>query len=169
MTTLHTLHPEGLVQSAAWTGPLEYLAPPFSHLKQIVQCDDLEHVNVLWLGRRCHMFVDEHGHSKKLRVNPRATRIYWNASFYNLKALDFIYSDINSVTQIENEAFVAATIEVKRLISGGAPIIGIVALWEGSWNDPRRALRRLPGRHGALHRLGAVRHFVFLDRWQGHG
>lgn len=37
-----------------------------------------EHVNVLFEGRHCHMFVDEVGILKGLPINPKATVIYYN-------------------------------------------------------------------------------------------
>lgn len=40
----------------------------------------VEHVSVLFRGRRCSMFVDEEGLLKGLKLNPTATMIYWEAT-----------------------------------------------------------------------------------------
>lgn len=123
MTIYHIIKPDDSVESLDWGDkPLEYGCIPFSHLKHLIG-GYVEHVSVHWQGRRHHMFVDENGHSKGLKANRRATRIYWNATF-SRKHKDLIYSDLSQPTDVQVP-------DDPDFISGLPLIVGVAVLWEG--------------------------------------
>ena len=133
MTLLHTIYADGRVQSAHYTGPLQFDAPPSRHLAQIIGGDCLiEHVNVLWQGRLCHMFVDDMGHRKSLPANPKATRIYWNATWQHMGKPEMMYSDLEASERLAVPLEELES-EVRSELLSAPTIVGIALLWEGSY------------------------------------
>lgn len=132
MTLLHVIRPDGFVESRDWTGPLEFEAPPLDQLKQIIGCQQIEHVTVYWHGRRCHMFVDEHGLEKRLKQNDKATRVYYNANLHRHAADGLMYGDFAQPAGVSSDVLREQTREVIELFMNGPPVVGVAALWEGT-------------------------------------
>ena len=135
MTLLHTIYPDGRVQSTQYTGPLQFDAPPSRFIAQIIDENALiEHVNVLWQGRHCHMFVDEVGHSKGLPANAKATRVYWNATWRQMGRAELFYDDLERAAHVDAVTFEALPHEVRAEMLQMPTIVGVAVLWEGSYS-----------------------------------
>jgi hypothetical protein len=120
---LHVIKPDGTVMSAVWEGKLQYGTPPFAKMYPLIGCDQIEHVSVLFQGRRMHMFVDENGwisHPQK-RFNWKASAIYANWRFYNEGFTHFVYSDFSA------EPLACEDCYVRNQLC----IAGTALLWEG--------------------------------------
>jgi hypothetical protein len=122
MTMYHVIKPDGTFVSEDYVGALEYGTPAFATLRQLIgikENETLEHVTVLWKGKRAHMFVDEDGRMHKKPRNEKATRIYYNFTFQR-----FRYSQYNDLTQHPNPAD-------RFFEEPGFDIVGTAILWEG--------------------------------------
>lgn len=122
MTTYHIIKPTGEVLSDTFTGELEYGTPAFSTLRQMVgvkENESLEHVSVLFRGKRAHMFVDEEGRLHRLPRNEKATRVYYNNTIARMGLAQYMYDDL-SVDPVPG--FVE---------DPGFDIVGTAVLWEG--------------------------------------
>lgn len=123
MTKLHLIEVDGTVKTQEWAGELEFSCPPFHLMRPMIGLgayESLEHVSVLWQGKRAHMFVDEEGLRKGLLRNERATRIYYNATLARRRSTNWIYSDMAvdpKQQRIDEEP--------------GFFIVGPALLWEG--------------------------------------
>lgn len=83
---------------AAEYGELKYQCPRFDRMRHILQVKEIEHVNVWWQEAYCHMFVDEVGLLfGEQKENPKATRIYYNNSFWRAGRRTLIYKDLNQL------------------------------------------------------------------------
>ena len=132
MTILHIIQPSMKVISAEWKAPLKYKCPDYKDMYELLKTDCIEHVSVLWQGQHRHMFVDENGISNQLEANPKATRVYWNATLNrnNLKGL--LYNDLSAppvLNLIEAETLQSAT--NAGMLLHNAVIWGTALLWEG--------------------------------------
>ena len=79
-TTMQIIWPELKVikKEVAFKTDPPTLAELEAVIRPLLDGADMEHVAVLWDGRRCDMFVDEMGALKKLKRNDYATTIYRN-------------------------------------------------------------------------------------------
>lgn len=123
--TYHIISPNGEVKTAEYEDVLEFSCIPFAQMLEMLGFSEgtpLEHVNVLWRGKRAHMFVDEEGllRNPPLRINAKATRVYWNATwsdqagkkYYDLSAPPGNIDELSFRLQLP-------------------PIVGPALLWEG--------------------------------------
>lgn len=128
MTKLHTIYArrQDAVVTEDYQGPLECGAPPWQYMAKLIGANPIEHVSVLWLGRRCHMWVDEHGHAKAAPINIIASRIYFNATLQRLEKDEYIFDDFDQPPILD-------TIVIREILTdmGGAVIVGDAVLWEG--------------------------------------
>lgn len=127
MSLLHIIRADedNTYESKEWTGELEYACPPFSEIRKLIGLEPdsmIEHVAVLWKGKRAHMFVDEIGAIRGLPRNERATRIYYNATISRrgLNRLVYVYDDLTK------DPYQQILVE-----EPGFQIVGTAALWEG--------------------------------------
>lgn len=117
MTLFHIVQPDGFVHSEEYTGPLRFECPRFEDIARRLGFAEgirVEHVSVLWKGKRCHMFVDENGIARRLPLNLKGCALYFNATA-SRAGIDF-YTDLAEVPLQVPEDFV---------------IVGPIALWEG--------------------------------------
>lgn len=121
MPLLHLINVDGSSTSKEYSGELEYLAPSFKEMYKILNCSTIEHVDVLFKGRPCHMFVDEDGRAHGLTRNELATRIYYNATFEREGKLALITDRLEVP-----EGRLRAGVETP-----GFDIVGPALLWEG--------------------------------------
>lgn len=122
MALLHVINTDGTFQSEEYQGELTYGTPSWEHLKSLMKIapgDLIEHVSVLWKGKRAHMFVDEEGIMHKLARNEKATRIYYNATFKRFGRA--LYNDLSIAPKFKDRAYE----------DPGFQIVGPAVLWEG--------------------------------------
>lgn len=107
-------------------GELAFKCPRFEWMKERLGVQEIEHVNVLWQGKHCHMFVDEMGWMRREipPINNKATRIYYNNNFRRSNRQSLIYKDFadNPVPQELHTVLVTLV---------GHTIVGPVLLWTG--------------------------------------
>lgn len=123
MTMYHVIKPDGTVVSTDYVGPLEYGTPAWATFRQLIgltEDDLIEHVSVLWKGKKAHMFVDEEGRAHGLPRNNKATRIYYNYTVSRVGLPKQIYNDLSK------DPLLDAPIE-----DLGFDIVGPAILWEG--------------------------------------
>jgi hypothetical protein len=104
--------------------------PPFEELRPILGGGWIEHVNVLFGGRHCHMFVDDEGVLKRLPFNGRATRVYWNATLSRHEP-GLVYDDLNADWHIQFDIDLHPN--VQHFITTASGIAGVAILWEGDF------------------------------------
>lgn len=136
MTQYHILYPDGGTASGEWTGRLEHGWPSFKDIRSRLMFEPnalLEHVSVLWKGRPAHMFVDEMGliTQPPRQVNPRASRIYWNATLNRFKYTALLYNDLTLDYKVPR----SYSLLLNELELADSPIVGPAFLWEGVLND----------------------------------
>jgi hypothetical protein len=123
MTMYHVIKPDGTVTSEDYVGPLKYGTPAWSTFRQWIGLDEddlIEHVSVLWKGKKAHMFVDEEGRMHNLLINKKATAIYYN---YTLQRHRFhTYNDLSKDPD---------PAELLAVMEPGFDIVGTAILWEG--------------------------------------
>ena len=139
MTLLHTIYPDGRVESNNYNGPLLYSCPPDDYMKRIIAgpIERIEHVNVLWQDRRCHMFVDEMGKVREppLVQNRKATRVYWNATWRRLAVGVLVYADLEKPDTIDQDTWADLPLNVRSMMYTDMPhIYGTALLWEGGYD-----------------------------------
>lgn len=129
-TKYHIIEPSGTVLTAVWKGKLEDGTIPRVLMQEMLGIRELEHVSVIWPGALAHMWVDELGLMHGREVNPKATRVYLNASFRRVGLHEFLYEDLAA-----NPAFHMRHMEQyakARIIVGSTKmILGKALLWEG--------------------------------------
>ena len=136
MTLLHTILPSGEVTSVEYQGPLEYRCVPFQAIRRLIDPRDegrltIEHVSDLWRGTAAHMFVDEEGIRKELPFNPRAWRIYLNASLRREAGHRLLYYDLLRSPEFTRAELESAGTKLRVQIRTCPPIVGPAVLWEG--------------------------------------
>lgn len=128
--TYHIISPNGEVKTAEYEDVLEFGCIPFAQMREMLGFPEgtlLEHVNVLWRGKRAHMFVDEEGllRNPPLPFNQAATRVYWNATMQREGRTEMIYDSF-----FENPNYLGR-LEDPCDREDLAPIVGPALLWEG--------------------------------------
>lgn len=128
----HLIEPSGTVTTAEWTGGLEYGCIPYDRIRELLSYKEIDHVSVIWRGRPAHMFVDELGLMHELQVNPKATRIYMNATFRREGLHDFVYEDLERSPMFGDSTDFAKNLQARVLVySFRSMIVGRALLWEG--------------------------------------
>src|SRR4029077_12919778 len=120
---LHVIFPDGKVESAPWKGKLECKAPPLDKMYELIGLSCVEHVSVLFAGKRMHMFVDEEFRLKNPvpKFNWKASALYANWALYQQSATAFLYGDLTAEPALTPEGY----------IDNGLDIHGVALLWEG--------------------------------------
>jgi hypothetical protein len=111
-------------------GKLRYGCPDLKWMRErldkepdIKEIDMIEHVNVLFQNKHCHMFVDEMGLLVAQPFNVRASRIYWNATLARSVNKDLVYNDLmQDATYDRNHTLAQLNLH---------PIMGPALLWTG--------------------------------------
>lgn len=131
-TAYHIIEPSGGVHSGIWTGQLDDACIPHSRICELLSIREVEHLTCIWQGRPAHMFVDEFGYMHDAAVNPKATRIYMNATLRRNGHLAFLYenladSPLFKITDLQD------SLKARILVRSAHIILGRALLWEGGY------------------------------------
>lgn len=128
----HIIEPSGNVHSSVWTGELENACIPVSRVRELLSIQHIEHVYVIWKGRPAHLFLDELGYLHELQVNPKATRIYMNATLRREGLHDYLYEDL-AASPMFKVVDLQDSIRARILIHAAKMVLGRALLWEGGY------------------------------------
>jgi len=126
---MHLIDTNNTVISTNYLGRLSEGAPPLEVLREMIGCKWIEHVSVLWKGERKSMFVNEEGLLEDRMINPKATRIYWNATLQRMHHPQLIYADLDKPPAFTLEESGIAYL----FLSTASHIVGKAVLWEGDF------------------------------------